>query len=105
MAKLNSSSKHYDNYLLSFPSYALIASFDKLKTEEDKLKYINEFSESEVKAFRSLAETLQERLENPPKPIPDKSIFSTDPSLLDKQGLINLVDDIRFLLAVKYRTF
>ena len=104
MANPNNSSNQA-NKSLSFPSYELIGNFDKLKSEEDKLKYVREFAISEVKAFRTLAETLQERLENPPNPIPDKSLFLTDTSLLDKQGLINLVDDIRFLLAVKYRTF
>ena len=104
MATINTSSNQADNSL-SFPLYELIANFDKLKSEEDKLKYIKEFAISEVKAFRSLSEILQERLENPPKPIPDKSLFLTDTTLLDRVGLINLVDDIRFLLAIKYRTF
>jgi hypothetical protein len=105
MAKINNSSNQDDNNSLSFPSYELIANFDKLKTEKDKLKYIKELALSEIKAFRSLSEILQERLENPPKPIPDKSLFLTDTSQVDRVGLINLVDDIRFLLAVKYRTF
>ena len=105
MAKINNSSNQEDYNPLSKPSYKLIAHFDSLDKEADKLEYIRNFAISDVKFFRSLAEILQKRLENPPKPIPDKSLFMADTSRMDKEGLINLVDDIRFLLAVKYRTF
>lgn len=104
MVKINNSINGVDDSHKDL-SFQLISNFDDLKSDKDKKEYIRQLRISQAKFYRTLSEILTERLKNPPKPIPDKSLFKADVTRMDRIALINLIDDIRFLLAVKYRTF
>jgi hypothetical protein len=47
---------------------------------------------------------LKKRMQNPPPPIPDKTIFIANLDLMDREKLKMFCDDLRFLLATKYFT-
>lgn len=104
MAKINNSINGVDDSYKDL-SFKLIANFDNLESKADKREYIRQYEISHVKFYRTLAEILTDRLKNPPKPIPDTSLFKADVASMDRVAMINFIDDIRFLLAVKYRTF
>jgi len=93
--------------------FQLIMKFDKLKTDikkkghiyKLKQEYIYKLEGSEVQFLRELATLLKERMQNPPPPIADKTIFVANLDLMDRQKLKMFCDDLRFLLATKFRTF
>ena len=84
--------------------FKLIMKFDKLKTEKEKKERIRNLKGSEVKFCRELATLLKERMEDPPPPIPDKTIFIANLDLMDREKLKMFCDDLRFLLATRYFT-
>lgn len=84
--------------------FKLIVTFDKLKTDKEKKERINNLKGSEVKFCRELATLLKERMQDPPPPIPDKTIFIADINLMDIDKLRGFCDDLRFLLATRYFT-
>ena len=85
--------------------FQIIVKFDKLKTRIQKKGYIHRLKSSEVKFCRELATLLKERMQNPPPPIADKTIFVANLDLMDRQKLKMFCDDLRFLVATKFRTF
>lgn len=84
--------------------FKLIVKFDKLKTDKEKKEHIYKLKGSEVKFCRELATLLKERMQDPPPPIADKTIFIANLDLMDKEKLKMFCDDLRFLLATKYLT-
>ena len=85
--------------------FQIIMKFDKLKTRIQKKGYIHRLKSSEVKFCRELATLLKERMQNPPPPIADKTIFIANLDLMDKDKLKMFCNDLRFLVATKFRTF
>jgi hypothetical protein len=84
--------------------FKLIVKFDKLKTDIQKKGFIHRLKSSEVKFCREMAVLLKKRMQNPPPPIPDKTVFIANLDLMDKEKLKMFCDDLRFLLATKYFT-
>lgn len=85
--------------------YQLIVKFDKLKTDKERKDHINKLKGSEVKFCREMAVLLKERIKEPPPPIPDKTIFVADIHCMGIDALRMFCDDMRYLLATKYRTY
>ena len=85
--------------------FQIIMKFDKLKTRIQRKGYIHRLKSSEVKFCRELATLLKERMQNPPPPIADKTIFIANLDLMDKDKLKMFCNDLRFLVATKFRTF
>ena len=104
MANLNNSSLN-DSCNSPPCVFQTIMKFDMLKTRIQKKGYIHRLKCSEVKFCRELATLLKERMENPPPPIPDKTIFVADIHYMGIDALRMFCDDIRYLLATKYRTY
>jgi len=84
--------------------FQIIMKFDKLKTRIQKKGYIHRLKSSEVQFCRALATLLKERMQNPPPPIADKTIFIANLDLMDKEKLKMFCNDLRFLVATKYFT-
>jgi len=104
MANLNNSSNNGGN--LNPPClFQFIVQFDKLKTEQAKLRKIKILRFHQSSFCREVSKILSKRMNENLTPIPDKSIFVSNLNFLDKQGLKNLCNDMRFLLATKFRTF
>lgn len=102
MANINDSSNQ--SYDPINESYELIASFDLIESEQEKLDRIRQLELSGVQFLKNHAEILQERLESPPPPIPNKSVFQADYQAMDKEELASFINEMRFMLAVKYST-
>ena len=100
MANINFSANGIDNV----KPYQVIRFFDALDTRSKKLRMIKTLKYSNDFTAIDLSKFFQKRLNLIPPQLPDKTILSADVVNISKLELIQYIDSLRLLIAIRYLT-
>ena len=84
--------------------FEFIRFFDSLNDKSNQTKLIRTLQKSDDYLLTDLSKFFEKRLKIIPPYLPDKTIFTTDVVNIDKLQLIEYVDNLRLLIALRYLT-
>ena len=84
--------------------FEFIRFFDSLNDKPTQTKLIKTLQKSDDYLLNDLSKFFEKRLKKIPPYLPDKTILTTDIVNIDKLQLIDYIDKLRLLVALRYLT-